>query len=338
MPPGHEQIMKSATSPLVWETDLPLFSPEMLRQWSYGMLATALVMGLLLGTIFAAQGEWDAMPALGLMVLVLTGAFWLLGLVIMAVMFRGRFHVRYTLSGKGILQESAEPIAQKANRAAIILGALAGKPGLAGAGLLARSREAEMVNWKGAFSAVEKPGRHLIALRNGWRTVMFVQCTPENYAEVLERVNQAMRQHKTGTRVANNSPLPFYLRHTALIMLASVPLFMLAEEYHLHLLAPILVLCFSLATLWLINIFGYVVYAGLLYLAVGTLMDLARIRQSAFFPGERYSGFAVMSDDENAILVLTLIGAGYLIWLSWRALHGGFLALLVKDRSEMEGG
>ncbi|MDP2832387.1 MAG: hypothetical protein Q8Q28_03640 [Pseudomonadota bacterium] len=330
--------MKKTTAPLVWETDLPLFSAYMLRQWSLAMLATALVMGLLLGTLFAAQGNWDALPMLGLMVAGASGGLWVLGLIIMAVLFRGRFHVRYTLSDAGILQETVEPIAKKANRAAIILGVLARKPGLAGAGLIARSREFEAVNWKGAFNAVTQPERHLITLRNGWRTVMFVQCTAENFAEVMERVSQSMQQHKTSKRVATNSPLPFYLRHTALIMLASVPLFMLTEEYGLHLLAPILVLCFALAMLWLINVFAYVIYAGLLYLVVGTLMDLARVRQSSFFPGESYSGFEVMSGDENSILILALIAAGYLIWLSWRALHGGFLALLVKDQSDMDGG
>lgn len=329
--------MKKTTAPLIWETDLPLFSPEMLKQWSYAMLATALVMSLLLGTIFAAQGEWDVLPRVALFIGALTAGLWLFGLLIMALLFRGRYHVRYTLSDKGITQENAEPVAKKANRAAIILGVLAGKPGLAGAGLLAQSRESESVNWKGAFAAVAKPGRQMIVLRNRWRAVMFVQCTPENFDAVLERVNRSMAKHQTQERVAGDSPLPFYLRHTALILLACAPLFMLAEEYHLHLLAPILVLCFALTTLWLINIFAYVVYAGLFYLAAGTLMDLARVRQSAFFPGESYRGFDVMSSDENGILLLALLGAGYLIWLSWRALHGGFLAMLVKDRSEMEG-
>lgn len=116
---------------------------------------------------------------------------------------------------------------------------------------------------------------------------------------------------------------------------ASLPV---REDENLTRLQPILVLCFALATLWLINLFGYVVYAGLLYLVVGTLMDLSRVHPSSIFPGERYSGFEVMSDNENGILVIALIGAGYLIWLSWRALHGSFLALLVKDQGEMDGG
>ncbi len=328
----------TTSDPLRWETDLPLFSPDMLRQWTYAMLATALLMGLLLGTILAAQGDWDAFPVLGLMIGAVTGGLWLLGLLIMALMFRGRFHVRYTLGDDGILLENLESVAKTANRAAVVVGVLARRPGLVGAGLIARSRESEAVRWKGAFTARAKPDRHLIVLRNRWRTLMFVQCTPENYGEVLERIEQRMRRHQTASRVEARSPLPFYLKHGALILLASVPLFQLAEEYGLNLMAPILVLCFAQAMLWLINLFGWVVYAGLLYLAVGTLLDLARVRQSMFSPGETYTGFEVIGGDEANTLLLALFAAGYLVWLSWRALHGRFLALLVRDQCEMDGG
>ena len=334
----RESTMSPPTAPLVWETDLPLFSPEMFRQWSYVLLATALLMSLILGTIFAAQREWAALPTLGLMILAISGGIWLFGLILMALLFRGRFRVRYTLSDDGILLESIEPIAKKANRAAVVVGILAQKPGLLGAGLIGRSREAEVVRWQGAFTMAEQPRRHLIALRNRWRTLLLVQCTEENYAAVRERVNQSMQRHKTGSRVAAASPLPFYLRHSALILLASLPLFQLAAEYHLHLLAPILVLCFALATLWLINLFGWVVYAGLLFLAVGTLMDLVRVRQSMFFPGRSYTGFDLLGGDSGVLLLLALLGAGYLAWLAWRALHGRFLALLVRDQGDMDGG
>jgi uncharacterized membrane protein len=224
-------MSKTTDATLTWETDLPLFSREMLKQWTYAMIATALVMLLLLGTLFTAQGEWKTLPMLGLMVVSITGGLWLLGLVIMAVLFRGRYRVRYTLSDDGILMETLDTVAKTANSAAIILGVLARKPGLAGAGLIGKSRESEAVRWKGAFTAVAKPERQLIALNNGWRTVMFVQCTAENFAPVMARVEAAMAKHKTGQRVEKSSPLPFYLRHTALILLASGPLFMLCDHY-----------------------------------------------------------------------------------------------------------
>jgi len=71
---------------------------------------------------------------------------------------------------------------------------------------------------------------------------------------------------------------------------------------------------------------------------VGNGMDLARVRQSMFSPGETYTGFDVVGGDEAGILLLAAIAAAYLAWLSWRALHGGFLALLLRDQSDMDGG
>lgn len=326
------------TAALIWETDLPLFSREMFMQWTLGMSVTALVMVLILGTIFVAQGEWDTLGGLILMAGGCSAGLWLLGLIIMAVMFRGRFHVRYTLDDQGLRLESAEALAKKANRAAIVLGALARSPGVAGAGLLARASETVTVRWKGGFVAVPKPARHLIALRNGWRTVMFVQCTADNFDTVLARMQSAMHKHKTANRIERASPLPFYLRHSVLIMLASLPLFALADEFHIDLFAPIFVLCFALATLWLINLFGWAVLAGLAYLAIATLLDLARVRESSLFPGETYTGFTVFGGEDAELVTLALLAAAYLVWLSWRAVRGRFLALLMRDQRGMEGG
>ena len=47
----------SANKNIVWETDLRLFGPEMLKGWSLAMVATWLVMMLILGIVFVAQGE-----------------------------------------------------------------------------------------------------------------------------------------------------------------------------------------------------------------------------------------------------------------------------------------
>ena len=43
---------------LSWESALPLFSATMQRQWAGAMLATAGLMGLILGVVFVVQGEW----------------------------------------------------------------------------------------------------------------------------------------------------------------------------------------------------------------------------------------------------------------------------------------
>jgi len=330
--------MTAAAAPLVWTTDIKLFSPAMLRQWTVAMLVTALVMTLLLGTIAAAQDDWDALPSFAIIAAGAAGGLWLLGLVIMAVLFRGRMRVRYTLGEDGLLQETVDSVARGANRAALVVGVLAGKPGLAGSGLIGRSRESEGVRWSGAFRAVPQPTRHMIALRNSWRTLMFVQCTQANYDEVLARIRAALALNGAEGRVKGGSPLPFFILHGLLILLACVPLFGLCDAYDLDIFAPILILCFAEATLWLIPLFGWVVIAGLAYLAFMVAADLAEVRQSMFSPGESYSGFELLGGDDYTVLLLGGLGAAYLVWLSLRALRGRLVPLLARDQGDMDGG
>jgi hypothetical protein len=324
--------------PIVWETDLPLFGREMVHQWTGAMLATAALMLLLLGTIFVAQGEWDSLRALGGIVLAVTAGIWLFGFVVMALVFRGRYHVRYTLAGDGIRCETVEPVARKVNRLAMLLGLLSRKPGLVGAGMIAQARESEAVRWSGGFTASPRPDGHAVALRNRWRTLMLVQCTPENYAAVSERIDREMAAHGTAGRVATGSPLPFYLGHTALITLASVGLFLVAEAYDLDVFVPILVLCFALATLWLVNLFGYVVIVGVGYMVLAVAFRLLEVQQSVLFPGHSYRGYEVLGGDESTALVLGALASAYLVWLSVRAVRGRFLALLLRDYGDMAGG
>ncbi len=329
--------MSSETKPLVWETDLPLFSRLMLTQWTLGMLVTALVMFLILGTVFAAQAEWDALLPMAGMTAAVSGGLWLLGILIMAVLFRGRYRVRYSLSKRGLRCDTLDPVAKKANRLAIGLGVLTGKGQLLGAGLIGVSRESEEVNWSGAFQARFDPLRHTVLLRNGWRTLLWVQCTGENYAEVAARVSQHMQRRRTASRLTKGSPLPAYLGRSLLVLLACAPLFPLAEEYDTGLFLPIFTLCFALAMVWLINLFGWVVLGGL-GLQIG-LVILAQFeeRQSFFQPGEVYQAYEVLGGEDFDLFLLAGVGAVVLIWLCHGALRGRWLAALVADQTDMGG-
>jgi hypothetical protein len=328
----------SKLPPLAWDTELRLFSPVMIRQWSVAMAVTALVMTVLLGTVFAAQGEWESVGTITLVSAGAAGGLWLLGLVIMAVVFRGRVAVTYAVTDDGIAMRTRDNVARGANRAAIVIGALAGKPGLAGAGMIGAAREQESVRWAGAFRIVPHRRRHLIDIRNAWRSVMLVQCTPENFDAVLARAQAEMRRHGTDRRLPRRSPLPFYLMHSVLIFLAAVPLLWLPEEYEVSLLVPLLALGFAMATLWLVNLFGWVVLAMLAVMAGAVLTDLAATRTSSLFPGETYTGFDVLGSDDLTGLAFALAGGGYFAWLSAAALRGRFLAMLVRDADETDGG
>lgn len=320
---------------LVWETDLPLFSRRMLGQWSLAMLATAGVMLGILGTVFAAQGEWDALPPMLTMIAAVTTALWLLGLVIMALLFRGKYRVRYTLSGTGIVCETLSTVARKANRAAIVVGVLARSPQAVGAGLIGMSRESEAVRWSGAFRAVRHPGEHVVMLRNAWRGLLWVQCTPDNYAQVADAIDAHMQRRRTASRLPGKSPVPAYLGRSVLVVLGSLPLFPLVEEFDTGLFMPILILCFGLATVWLVNLFGWVVLGGLLVEAGLVVFDQLELRESIFDPGRAYRAYEVLGGEDFQLLLLAGIGAGILAWLSLGALRGRWLAALMEGYRDM---
>jgi hypothetical protein len=327
------------TSPatLEWETDLPLLSRFMLRQWTLAMLATAFLMIVLLGIVFAAQQEWDVMPMMFAIIGAVTGALWLLGLIIMIVLFRGRYLVRFSLSNTGIRCDTLDRVARTSYRLAIVVGILAPSPQAVGAGLIGRSRESEEVRWRGSFKAVYDPAAHSIYLRNAWRTLLWVQCTPENYAEVAAAVDSHMRQRKTASRVSGKSPVPAYLGRSLLVIASCYPLFLLAEEFDTGLFLPILILCFALATVWLINLFGWVVIGGLIAQVVMVAIDQMEMRESFFNKGEFYRAWEVLGGDDISLLFISGIGAAVLIWLSLQALRGRWLAALLEGYKDMEG-
>ena len=327
--------MTEKTEAIVWETDLPLFSRRMLGQWSLAMVITAVVMLVILGTVFAAQGEWDALLPMLAMATGAAAGLWLLGLIIMAVLFRGKFQVRYTLSDQELRYETIDTKAKTANRLAIVAGVLARSPQTLGAGLIARSQETMAVRWTGAFRAVYDPARYHITLRNEWRPLLWVQCTPENYAAVAAAVERNMARKKTAQRVGGKSPLPAYLGRTVLVVLGTLPLFGLAEEYNTGLFMPIFILCFGLATVWMINLFGWVVLGGLLVQAGLVVADMLRLRQSYFFKGETYYGYEVLGSEDFQFLLVAGLGAGILVWLSLAAVRGKWLSALLAGYKDM---
>jgi len=326
--------MRHETPVQVWETDIPLFSRMMLTQWSLVIAATALLMAMLLGTVFAAEGEWDALPPTLGMIGAVSGGLWLFGILVMAVLFRGRYRVRYTLSKQGLRCDTLDQVAKKANRLAIGLGVVMGKGQLLGAGLIGISRESEEVNWSGAFQARFDQIHHTILLRNGWRTLLWVQCTSENYTEVAEQIARRMTRRQTASRLAKNSPLPAYLGRSLLVLLACAPLFPLADEYEVSLFLPIFTLCFALAMVWLINLFGWVVLGGLALQIALVILAQFEERQSYFRPGEVYRAYEVLGGDDFELFLLAGIGAAILIWLCHGALRGRWLAALIGDHGD----
>lgn len=327
----------STAAKIVWDADLKLFSPLMLGRWTWGMVVTLGVMLLIMGAVLIPNEGWRALLGIAPMFAAVTGGLWLLGLIIMAVVFRGRYGVRYTLSSTGLRMETTSTAAKTSNRLAIVVGVLARKPGVAGAGLLAASQETQEVKWGGRFSAAYDPANRMIALKGPWRTLLLVQCTPENYAEVAARVETELKRHRTAARVPAKSPLPGYLLRTAATVIACAPMFVLADEYRLDLFMPIFILCFALATVWLLPVLAWAVLAGMALYAIEFIVAMLEERTSMFSPGETYLRYTVLSGDDWALLAVVGAGMAWLVWLCMSALRGRVESALAADQGDMEG-
>ncbi len=303
-----------------WETDITLMSnPLFVRQLFLLALGAGLLLAFLMGFIFAATGEFEAIPMMLLISLGGTIGLAFLFFLVTLVFFGNRTRVRFTVDQKGAYWETTDKKIESANRLAILVGVLGRNPQLAGAGALASSREKEMASWN-QLSRIEVNRRRLmIVLRNSWRPVLMLVCLPENYETILRYVTSRVKPGpKQDTR--KNKPLIKGLLRTLYVCVAIFPLFYLASPnvLDLDMFFPIFTFVFTLATVWLIPLFGWVVIAGVVIALIQLL-----------FVG--ISDFSFLYGYEQLLFILAFVGLGYLAWFSWFSIKGKILPPLLEE-------
>lgn len=323
-------------SPLVWEIAVPLLNNRAVMSGvAKGFGFAGLIMSALLGFLFAMQREWEAILPMLAMTWGICLVLYLVGLASMAVVFRNRMRFRYTLSSDGVLMETVDATVKVVNRLTLAAGVLGGSPGTAGTGLIATSNESQAITWDGAFKARFNDRTRMVAMRNAWRTIFYVYCTAENYAEVSSAIRAEMTAHGTESRVTGRSPVPGFLLRTALVIVACVPSFALVEAFDVSLLIPLILLCFALAMVWLIGIFGWVVLITMAVEAAVVVMNALSVRESFFDPGETYLRYTVFSGDDWALIVVTALSFLLLGWMAIRSIRGRTPSVLSSDYEDM---
>lgn len=324
-------MSQQPNSALEWDHDVALLTNRyMLGAMVKIMCGAALGCALLVGFPLAVQGEWDAIPPiLALFAMIWAGLF-VLSLLIMGLMFRNRMKTRFRIDDTGVELKLTDRTALAGNRAAFWVGLVLGKPGAAGTGALAMSQEQQRLAWDGAFTAHYEPATRSIAFRNGWRTLMRVYCPPDLYDQACALVAGGMARRATATRVAARSPLGGYLLRTVAVIVCSVPLFAMAEEYDLSGFTPFLMLCFALATVWLIRPLALVVLGALAWMGVELAASLTERRES-MFGGAPYLRYEVLSGDDWALLALSGACAAVLAWLAIQTWRGRIVPALTQD-------
>jgi hypothetical protein len=310
--------MISKTQPVSWDISIPLINnPFIFRASIQLCLVTWIVALVLFGFIFAVTGEFDVLLSiLSLMTMIIAG-LWLFILLVMIIFFGNRMAMRYTI-GKGEVTCNVTSKRSKwANRLLIVLGILARKPGAVGTGIIALSQESQSFEWKRVYAVKRK----VILLRNRWRSLIMIFCLPENYDDVVEIIKGNILRRPENQQL-NKNPLTSLLLRTSLTILSCVPLFRLDYPFKVDLFIPIFILCFSMATIWLIPLFGYGVIGAVLYLVIVIIFQGLQVHSSQLGSPGNYRGFELINGIEWVFMALVFLAAIYLIWSSWRSIKG----------------
>lgn len=142
--------------------------------------------------VLVSEKNRDTLYALGLIAALLI----LTGLLIMVV-YGGKYEVEFVLDNKGVLCQTQAKQAKRnqvINTLTVILGLFTGKSTVAGAGVLAQSRQEVFIRWSSITKAKYKPQSYSILLRGGWTENIALFCTKDNYALVERFVLQRTGQ------------------------------------------------------------------------------------------------------------------------------------------------
>ncbi len=317
-------LQEDEQADLIWEADFPLLTnPIVLKQFYMLILFSGLLMFLLLSFIMIVTGEISAVPSMFLLTLIGVGVLALLMFLVMLLYFGNRIKVRFILDQYGAVIQNIDKRSKFVNRAAILFGALGLQPGTAGAGILAAAREVEYAAWKALAKAEYNHRHYTITLRNSWRPVQILICTPENYHAVTVYVTkQIADQGTTQDNLFIKSPLPRLLLRTLIVILAMIPVFTLPYPFELDLFMLLLLMLMALATVWLAPLLGWVVIALASILILQILSKGFGTMESVFSPGATYRHFELLYGGEWLQIILAFAGLTYLIIMSWNYVRG----------------
>lgn len=311
-----------------WEIKInPATNLRILQQFIKASILTGIVMALLLGFIFLASGETDMLwfPVLSgiLSCCFLFIASW----TVLLIIYRNKLTYLYTITNTGIAIETRSNPSKILSRLAIIIGILKGSPTAIGAGLLSTSREKTILRWKEVNRIHLSNLTRSIKLSSGLRDLEIIFCTKNNFSEISEFVTQRVRQNSK----SNAKILFISIVQTCAVLLALTPLFGIDDIVEVHLLIKILLLCFALATIWLIPLMGAVVIALGIYAASAIVCNLLVMRESTLFVGETYRYIELLEPHEWIYLGITMMGLGYLLLAALLYLGGKIQSALIAD-------
>jgi hypothetical protein len=181
--------------PIQWQTAMPMLTSTILMSLLFVLLVPTACLLIFLLALELIDGQLTIASGASLILIVLAlflGLF-LLGILSVVLFFGNRYHLEFTLTESGV-RSRVTGKTRWVNAWINTLLAFSGKPGFAGAGLMAASRQNEFIPWDKMDHFIARPKKGEIALQKGKRTLALLHCPPERYAAIQRAVESQLRQ------------------------------------------------------------------------------------------------------------------------------------------------
>ena len=138
------------------------------------------------------------------------GFFFLISAIVIWLIYRHGYEAKFAVTSDGVAMETG-PGTRKTNRVIngllFWMSLLSGKPGGMGTAILADASQSGFFEWEDIHRIVPDSQRRIITLKNNWRSLVKLYCTPENYEPVLRYIEGYVRQYEP-PRLANAASSP----------------------------------------------------------------------------------------------------------------------------------
>ena len=176
-----------------WEIDVSLLNNKYIARqiiivFSLAILFVLLVLFLI--ELFSGTLSLSFLLNLFKIILLLVAIFSVLTVLGVFLVMGNRYNYRYTLDPeKGIWEKPQAGQRRKnsiVNGLLVFFGLMAKNPAVAGAGVLAQSRQEQHIKWKDINKVETDPRKKVVVLKKNNRTRIIVFCLPDNFDKVAE--------------------------------------------------------------------------------------------------------------------------------------------------------
>jgi hypothetical protein len=197
--PSVADVPQQPADELEWQSEMKLinnrfFLGDLVKWTLVTMLVCAAIFIPLLGISGGKDGLFAALLFLALPVVLI-----FLGTFIFVIIMGNRLPLAFRVDALGVNMRSVSKRVTHINRTAMVLGVLAGKPGMVGAGAIGASQENTTIPWQDLRKVCFHPVQQVIFLKGGIFSRIRVYCTPQNYPSVERLIRSRMPANVNAT-------------------------------------------------------------------------------------------------------------------------------------------